>query len=105
MTRSTFAKSSVIVLFASFAGLAQAQSTPQPSYPDQHQKQVVPGAQPAQGQQKYEPEQDQGRQSTEYPSKHSNETVRDRNTKKKASERAKERERSNEGQTIPEPRN
>jgi hypothetical protein len=99
--KMTLTRSMVVLALAAFSASVYAE----PTYPNKHQKEVIPEAQRSDSQQKFEPEQDKGSQSTQYPSKHSNETVRDRDTKKKASERASEREQNASGQTVPEPRN
>lgn len=65
----------------------------------------MPDAQQSETRKKYQPEQDQARQSKAYPSQHAKGVVRDRDTRQTASERADERERRPEGQTIPQPRN
>lgn len=97
----TLNRSMVVLALAAFSASVYAE----PTYPNKHQKEVMPEAQQSDSQKKFEPEQDKGSQSSQYPSKHSNETVRDRDTKKKASERASEREQNASGQTTPEPRN
>ncbi|MFH1815427.1 MAG: hypothetical protein ABIF28_14880 [Pseudomonadota bacterium] len=97
----TLARTAVALAIAAFSVSVSAQ----PTYPSKHQKEVMPAAQQSESQKKYQPEQDQARQSGEYPSEHANEVIRDRDTKQKASERADERERRPEGQTTPEPRN
>ncbi|MBC7207088.1 MAG: hypothetical protein H5U27_11290 [Methyloversatilis sp.] len=97
----TLIRSTVVLALAAFAASVNAE----PSYPSKHQKDVIPEARPSDAQKKFEPEQDRYRESREYPSEHANDAVRDRETKKKASERANEREKKASGQTIPDPRN
>lgn len=96
----TLVRSIIAVALAAMSVSIHAQT----SYPSKHQKETVPAAQPSGEQRPVAPEEDQTRRSKQFPSEHSNEAVRDRDTKKKASERADERERNPEGQTIPEPR-